>query len=104
MQNQPPTNTHTKFIESAINGKILTNKCKNCGKIMLETVYYCPVCSKTDFELLEFDGVGNVVTHTIQAVAPEGFEDVDSYAWVVFQVDDAPIRASGFLPGVKLPV
>jgi hypothetical protein len=103
MQNQPPTNTHTRFIESAINGKILTNKCKNCGKIMLETVYYCPACSKTNFELLELNGVGNVVTHTIQAVAPEGFEDVDSYAWVVFQVDDAPIRASGFLPGVRLP-
>jgi uncharacterized protein len=103
MQDQSPTNTHTKFIESASNGKILTNKCKNCGKIMLETVYYCPVCSKTDFELLEFNGVGSVVTHTIQAVAPEGFEDVDSYAWVVFQVDNAPIRASGFLPGVRLP-
>jgi uncharacterized OB-fold protein len=103
MQDQPATNTHTRFIESALNGKILTNKCKNCGKIMLETVYYCPACSKTDFELLEFNGIGNVVTHTIQAVAPEGFEDVDSYAWVVFQVDDAPIRASGFLPGVRLP-
>ena len=35
---------------------------------------YCPVCSKSDFELVEFDGLGTVVTHTIQAVAPEGFE------------------------------
>jgi uncharacterized protein len=97
------TSTHNKFIESASRGKILANKCRNCGRIMLETVYYCPACSKNDFELLEFDGVGTVVTHTIQAVAPEGFEDVDSYAWVVFQVENAPIRASGFLPGVKMP-
>ena len=70
---------------------------------MLETVYYCPVCSKSDFELVEFDGLGTVVTHTIQAVAPEGFEDLDSYAWVVFNVDNTIIRASGFLPGIKVP-
>lgn len=95
--------TQNKFIDSAIKGKILVNKCRNCGQLMLETVYYCPVCSKSDFELVEFDGVGTVVTHTIQAVAPEGFEDLDSYAWVVFNVDNTPIRASGFLPGIKVP-
>lgn len=95
--------TQNKFIDSAIKGKILVNKCRNCGQLMLETVYYCPVCSKSDFELVEFDGLGTVVTHTIQAVAPEGFEDLDSYAWVVFNVDNTPIRASGFLPGIKVP-
>jgi uncharacterized protein len=95
--------TQNKFIEAAIKGKILVNKCRNCGELMLETVYYCPVCSKSDFELVEFDGVGTVVTHTIQAVAPEGFEDLDSYAWVFFSVDNTPIRASGFLPGIEVP-
>jgi uncharacterized protein len=95
--------TQNKFINSAIKGKILVNKCRNCGQLMLETVYYCPVCSKSDFELVEFDGLGTVVTHTIQAVAPEGFEDLDSYAWVVFNVDNTIIRASGFLPGIKVP-
>ena len=95
--------TQNKFIDSAIKGKILVNKCKNCGQLMLETVYYCPVCSKSDFESVEFDGLGTVVTHTIQAVAPEGFEDLDSYAWVVFNVDNTMIRASGFLPGIKVP-
>ena len=95
--------TQNKFIDSAIRGKILVNKCKNCGQLMLETVYYCPVCSKSDFELVEFDGVGTVVTHTIQEVAPEGFEDLDSYAWVVFNVDNTPLRASGFLAGIKVP-
>ncbi len=95
--------SHDKFIDSATRGKILANKCRNCGQLMLETVYYCPACSKSDFELVEFDGMGTVVTHTIQAVAPEGFEDLDSYAWVVFNVDSTPLRASGFLPGIKVP-
>lgn len=70
---------------------------------MLETMYYCSGCSKSDFEFVEFPGIGTVVTHTIQSVAPEGFEDINSYAWVVFKLRDAPFSASGFLPGIKAP-
>ncbi len=92
-----------KFIESANNSKILANKCKKCNHIMLETVLFCEKCFSKDFSLIEFPSVGTVETFTIQAVAPEGFEDVDSYAWVVFQLESAPIKASGFLPGIKTP-
>jgi uncharacterized OB-fold protein len=70
---------------------------------MLETMYYCSECSKSDFENVEFPGIGKVVTHTIQSVAPEGFDDIDSYAWVVFKLNYAPISASGLLPGIKTP-
>ena len=97
------SSTHERFIETAKSGKILANKCKNCGKIMLETMYYCSQCSRSNFEFIEFPGVGAVVTHTIQSVAPEGFDDVKSYAWVVFKLKDAPISASGFLTGIKTP-
>ena len=95
--------THERFIQTANSGRILANKCRNCGKIMLETMYYCSQCSKDDFEFIEFPGIGTVVTHTIQSVAPEGFDDINSYAWVVFKLKDAPISASGFLPGIKTP-
>lgn len=97
------SSTHERFIQTAKSGKILANKCKNCGKVMLETMYYCSGCSKSDFEFVEFPGIGTVVTHTIQSVAPEGFEDISSYAWVVFKLRDAPFSASGFLPGIKVP-
>ena len=53
--------------------------------------------------MIEYNGVGTVNTFTIHAVPPEGFEDVDSYAWVVFSLEGAPIRVSGFLPGIKSP-
>ena len=48
-------------------------------------------------------GSGTVVTYTIQTVAPEGFEDAGSYAWVVFKIDNAQLRASGFLSGIPTP-
>jgi uncharacterized OB-fold protein len=94
LENNP--STHERFIQTA-------KKCRNCGKIMLETMYYCSQCSKSDFEFVQFPGIGTVVTHTIQSVAPEGFDDINSYAWVVFKLKDAPISASGFLPGIKTP-
>jgi uncharacterized OB-fold protein len=92
-----------KFIASAKKNKILANKCSHCGHTMLETVNYCEKCFGSKFEAIELEGIGKVVTYTIQAVAPEGFEDADSYAWVVFKVDNAPFRASGFLPRIATP-
>lgn len=92
-----------KFIASAKKNKILANKCSSCEHTMLETVNYCEKCFGSKFESIEVEGIGKVVTFTIQAVAPEGFEDVDSYAWVVFKVDNAPFRASGFLPRIATP-
>jgi uncharacterized protein len=95
--------TREKFIEAANRKKILAHKCTKCGHLMLETVLYCEKCSASKFEHAELEGSGTVVTYTIQAVAPEGFEDAGSYAWVVFKVDNAQLRASGFLPGVEAP-
>jgi len=95
--------THQKFIEAANRKKILAHKCTNCGHLMLETVLFCEKCSGSKFEHAELEGTGTVVTYTIQAVAPEGFEDAGSYAWVVFKIDNSHLRASGFLPGIKTP-
>lgn len=95
--------THQKFIEAANRKKILAHKCTKCGHLMLETVLYCEKCSAGKFDHVELEGAGTVVTYTIQAVAPEGFEDAGSYAWVVFKVDGSQLRASGFLPGIKTP-
>jgi len=95
--------THQQFIEAANRKKILAHRCMKCGHLMLETVLYCEKCSGGKFEHVELEGAGTVVTYTIQAVAPEGFEDAGSYAWVVFKVDKSQLRASGFLPGIKTP-
>lgn len=92
-----------KFIETANRKKVLAHKCVKCGHLMLETVMFCEKCSASKFEDVELEGSGTVVTYTIQAVAPEGFEDAGSYAWVVFKLDNANVRASGFLPGVATP-
>ena len=96
-------NTRQKFIDTANRRRILVHKCTKCGHLMLETVLFCEKCSGSKFEHVELDGNGTVVTYTIQAVAPEGFEDAGSYAWVVFKVNNTQLRVSGFLPGIESP-
>jgi uncharacterized protein len=98
-----PKSTVERFIEAANRKKILAQKCVKCSHLMLGTVLFCEKCSGNKFEQVDLEGSGVVVTYTIQAVVPEGFEDAGSYAWVVFQVDNTLLRASGFLPGIKTP-
>lgn len=95
--------TREKFIATAEKQKILAHKCSKCGHLELETVLFCEKCFASNFEDTELEGSGTVVTYTIQAVAPEGFEDAGTYAWVVFKVDNTSLRASGFLPGIQTP-
>ena len=92
-----------KFISSAQNSKILVRKCNDCNTIMLATVLYCEKCHGKNFNLIEYPGKGYVDTFTIHTVPPQGFEDVESYAWVVFTIDDILLRTSGFLPSIKKP-
>jgi len=99
----PQESPREKFIMAARRKKILAKKCSVCEHLMLATVYCCEKCSSREYETLELEGTGKVVTYTIQAVAPEGFEDAGSYAWVVFSVDGTDLRVSGFLPGVISP-
>lgn len=103
MNNTGSVGVRDKFIASAQNFKVLARKCNNCETIILQTVLYCEKCQGNKFTLIEYDGIGTVNTFTIHSVPPEGFEDVDSYAWVIFTLDDAPLRVSGFLPGIKQP-
>lgn len=92
-----------EFIESAKAGKVLVYKCKNCNKINLATVYYCEKCGKKDFEKIQVDGTGSVVTYTIITVSPEGYEKYTPYAWSVIKLDELDLRISGFLSNISTP-
>lgn len=91
-----------QFIECAKLGKILARKCKNCGEIHLVTVYFCQKCGHKEFENVELEGKGTVVTYTIITVPPAGFEKYTPYAWVVVQLG-SNLRISGFMANIAKP-
>jgi hypothetical protein len=92
-----------QFIDCAKLGKILARKCKNCGELHLATVYFCQKCGHKEFENVEIEGKGTVVTYTIITVPPAGFEKYTPYAWVVLQLDNSDLRISGFLANIAKP-
>ena len=103
MTNLNSSGVREKFKKSAQESKILVKRCDDCSTIRIATILYCENCHGRKYNLIEYPGMGYVDTFTIHTVPPEGFEDVDGYAWVVFTLDDVSIRASGFLPGIKKP-
>ncbi|MGA9166253.1 MAG: OB-fold domain-containing protein [Nitrososphaeraceae archaeon] len=103
-QQQQTLGSRQKFMTSANKGKILSNKCLKCGHIMVGTIIYCERCHGNELQSIELEGSGSVVTFTIQAVAPEGFNEVGKpYAWVVMKIDNTSLKVSGILIGIKSP-
>ncbi len=91
-----------EFVAKVKDGKVLAYKCKKCAHMQLATIVFCSKCFSHDFEVVEVDGRGKVVTYTIQKVAPAEYEKYAPYAWVVVRLD-AGFNISGFLPSVGSP-
>jgi uncharacterized OB-fold protein len=89
-----------EFVSKVKDGKVLAYKCKKCGNMQLATIVFCSKCYSHDFEVVEVEGKGKVVTYTIQNVAPVEYEKYAPYAWVVVRLD-AGFNISGFLPGIN---
>lgn len=92
-----------QLIENARQGKVLTHKCTKCNHLHLSNVYYCQNCGSKDFEDKILDGTGTIATYTIITVPPAGFEKYTPYAFVVLQLNDEPLRISGFMAGIATP-
>ena len=91
-----------QFVAKVKDGKVLAYKCKKCGYMQLATIVFCSKCYSRDFEVVEVEGKGRVVTYTIQNVAPAEYEKYAPYAWTVVRLD-AGFNISGFLPSVNSP-
>lgn len=68
----------------------------------MATVYFCQKCGHKEFENVEVEGKGTVVTYTIITVPPAGFEKYTPYAWVVVQLG-SNLRISGFMANIAKP-
>lgn len=95
--------TREAFSNSAKSGKVLLAKCTKCDTLHLAMVMFCEKCGSRKFTTQENDAKGTVVTYTIITIAPEGFENLTPYAWVVMALDGTNLRISGFMKGIGSP-
>ena len=91
------------FTNSLKTGNVLVAKCTKCNAMHLATVTFCNKCGSRKFSIEEKKAYGVVTTYTIITVAPEGFEELTPYAWVVMSIDETNLHISGFMAGIATP-
>ena len=67
------------FVEYLGQGKVMTTKCKKCGRKYFPPRMDCPYCIDSDVEWFEVNGKGKLLTFTQVHYGPLGFEDDAPY-------------------------
>ncbi|MFC1905382.1 Zn-ribbon domain-containing OB-fold protein [Chloroflexota bacterium] len=75
------------FVDYLEKGKIMTTKCKQCGKVFFPPKADCPKCLSSDVEWLEVNTTGTLITYTIVNYGPAGFEDDSPYILGIAEFD-----------------
>ena len=95
----------TPDVSQAIrDGTITGYECNACNTKGLNIQVYCPNCHSSKINKIVIDGVGKIISYTIQTIAPDPFINEVPYAWAVIELDgDSGLRISGFLPNIATP-
>jgi uncharacterized protein len=67
------------FVDYLEKGKIMTTRCKRCGKVFFPPKVDCPKCLTSEVEWLEIKSPGTLRTYTTVVYGPTGFENDAPY-------------------------
>lgn len=87
MSQQAPF-TIEQFYKYISQGKFMGGKCKKCGKIHLPPRPLCDKCFSKDFEWIQIQPKGKLLTYTIIHVAPPQFQQMAPYAVGIIQLEN----------------
>lgn len=87
MSEQAPF-TMEQFYKYISQGKLMGGKCKKCGKIHLPPRPLCDRCFSKDFEWIQIQPEGKLLTYTIIHVAPPQFQQMAPYAVGIIQLEN----------------
>jgi uncharacterized protein len=61
------------FWDAALDGRLVSSRCTNCGTFVLPPTPYCFACQHHDFEWVELPGTGTIYAFTVvrHALAPQ---------------------------------
>ena len=76
------------FIKYLEQGKVMTTRCKKCGKIFFPPRYDCYKDLSHDMEWVEVKGNGKLLSYSKLQVGPMGFEDDLPYTIAILDYGD----------------
>ncbi len=78
------------FLDDIERGKLIGNKCNNCGQIMLPPRKFCLKCGKSNLEEIELTGKGKIDVFTVIYVPPPFMKDKAPYIVAIVEMDEGP--------------
>jgi len=79
----------TEFRDGLSAGKLLVQKCNDCGKLNMYPRHACPHCQSDNLGWQEVKGGGTLHSYCVlRQGAPEGFEEDLPYALGVVKLDE----------------
>jgi len=86
---QPTDSEHRGYFEAAKQGKLMVQKCKDCGKLRGHMGAGCPFCTSLNWEWQQVSGKGAIYSYQIvtQAIQP-AFRDWVPYPIVLVELDE----------------
>ena len=91
--------TIEQFYKFLSQGKLMAGKCVKCGKIHLPPRPICDNCYAQQFEWVELQGKGKLLTYTVIHVAPPQFQTLAPYAVGIMQLENG-LKIPGMISNV----
>ena len=76
--NIPISKTH-QFWDGLAQGKFVTTRCRDCGKVSFPPQADCPRCMSGDSEWVDLETEAELLTFTYVQITPTSFVDHDPY-------------------------
>lgn len=83
-----PINGFSRFFDELKNGRIVTTKCRRCGKLYFPPVSECGSCFSSEMDWVKVDSEGEVEAFTHVVVRPESFKQRPPYTLIVGRLKD----------------
>ena len=91
--------TIEQFYAFLSQNRLMSGKCKKCGKLHLPPRPICDNCYGQDFEWVETSGKGKLLTYTIIHIAPPQFQSLAPYVVGIVQMENG-LKLPGIISGV----
>jgi hypothetical protein len=86
------------FFEGLREGKLLTTKCKRCGRLFFPPQRDCPGCRVSDMEWVELSKEATLETLTVIFVKPPSVSEYEPYTVAIAKLAEGP-RITAWLRG-----
>ncbi|KXB07915.1 hypothetical protein AKJ58_01465 [candidate division MSBL1 archaeon SCGC-AAA385D11] len=63
-------------------------KCRGCGRLYVPPMMTCISCGSNEFDRVEFEGKGNIVTYTVIHVPTREYKDEAPYTVAIIELEE----------------